>query len=414
MTHHNGAMTETARPAPAWTPWRTIAAFGFVSLAGDLVYEGMRSVSGPLLAGLGASALVVGLVTGAGEAAALALRLAVGPWADRTGRHWGFAITGYAMTAVSVPLLAITPFVGAAGLALASALIIIERTGKAVRSPSKSALLAHAAGAVGRGKGFGVHKLLDQFGAVGGPLLVAGVAALTGVLWPGLALLAIPGAIAVGLLLWTRANVPDPAVFDEGPAAGAAGPDTPALAEATRLPVDFWLFAAACGIATAGLMTYGVISFHLVDADLVSAAAVPLVYAGAMVVVAVGAVGTGFAYDRWHSRVLYLLPVLVMAAVALVFTQSLVLVLLGVAAWAAATGVQDSTVKALVADLVPKRRLATAYGLFAAVQGGAAFAGAAFAGALYEHHVGVLVGVLVGAQVAAAMLLVKVLRPVTP
>lgn len=404
-------MSETTRTAPRWTPWRTIAAFGFVSLAGDLVYEGMRSVSGPLLAGLGASALVVGLVTGAGEAAALALRLAVGPWADRTGRHWGFAITGYAMTAVSVPLLAVTPFVGAAGLALASTLIILERTGKAVRSPSKSALLAHAAGAVGRGKGFGVHKLLDQFGAVGGPLLIAGVAALTGALWPGLALLAIPGAIAVGLLVWTRSNVRDPSVFDRAPAAAAGGAEAPVVADATKLPLDFWLFAAACGLATAGLMTYGVISFHLVDASLVSAAAVPLVYAGAMVVVAMGAVGTGFAYDRWHSRVLYLLPVLVAAAVALVFTRSIVLVLVGVAAWAAATGVQDSTVKALVADLVPSRRLATAYGLFAAVQGGAAFAGAAWAGALYEHHIGVLVGVLVAAQVAATVLLVRVLRP---
>lgn len=115
-------------PTPACGASRRV--FGIVSLAGDMVYEGMRSVSGPLLAGLGASELVVGLVTGAGEAAALVLRLAVGPWADRTGRHWNFAIIGYAMTAVSVPLLAITPFIGGAGLAVASILIIIDRTGK--------------------------------------------------------------------------------------------------------------------------------------------------------------------------------------------------------------------------------------------------------------------------------------------
>lgn len=402
--------TSTARPQ--WTAWRTITAFGIVSLAGDMVYEGMRSVSGPLLAGLGASALVVGLVTGAGEAAALVLRLVVGPWADRTGQHWNFAIIGYAMTAVCVPLLAITPFVGGAGLVVASVLIILERTGKAVRSPSKSALLAHAAGAVGRGKGFGVHKVLDQIGAVAGPLTVAGMAALTSALWPGLALLVVPGAAAVALLLWTRSRVPDPSVFDEDLVTAASPAPAPALsvADVERLPRDFWLLAAACGLATAGLMTYGVISFHLVDAGLVASAWVPVVYAGAMVVVALGALGTGLAYDRWHSRVLYLLPVLVAVTVGLVFTANLALVLLGVFAWAAATGVQDSTVKALVADLVPKRRLATAYGVFAAVQGGAALVGAGVAGGLYEHHVRALVLGLVGAQVLAMVLLLRVLR----
>lgn len=405
----------TVHPAPTrptWTAWRTITAFGLVSMAGDMVYEGMRSVSGPLLVGLGASALVVGLVTGAGEAAALVLRLAVGPWADRSGRHWDFAIVGYAMTAVCVPLLAVTPFIGAAGLAVASVLIILERTGKAVRSPSKSALLARAAGSVGRGKGFGVHKLLDQVGAVAGPLLVAGVAAVTSVLWPGLALLAIPGAAAVILLLWTRSKIPDPSVFDDEPAAAStlAGSSAADLSDTARLPADFWLFAAACGVATAGLMTYGVISFHLIDAGLVAVAWIPVVYAGAMLVVAAGALATGYAYDRWRSRVLYALPLLVTLAVALVFTRDLALVLAGVAAWAAATGVQDSTVKALVADLVPRRRLATAYGVFAAIQGGAALAGAGVAGGLYEHHLAELVAALIVAQLLGAALLVRVLR----
>ena len=48
------------RAREVWTPWRTVVAFGVVSLAGDMVYEGMRSVAGPFLGSLGASALVVG------------------------------------------------------------------------------------------------------------------------------------------------------------------------------------------------------------------------------------------------------------------------------------------------------------------------------------------------------------------
>lgn len=62
------------RPSP--TAWRVVWWFGFVSLAADMVYEGARSVYGPLLAALGASAVVVGLVAGAGEAVALVRRLA--------------------------------------------------------------------------------------------------------------------------------------------------------------------------------------------------------------------------------------------------------------------------------------------------------------------------------------------------
>ena len=187
--------------APAvWTPWRTIAGFGVVSLAGDMVYEGMRSVAGPFLGSLGASALVVGVVTGAGEALALVLRLFSGPLADRSGRYWSLTILGYAMTAVCVPLLAVAPFVGSLGLALAATLILLERAGKAIRSPSKSALLARVAVAVGRGRGFAVQKALDQVGAFAGPLLVAGVIAVTGMQWPAFAVLAVPGAACMLLL----------------------------------------------------------------------------------------------------------------------------------------------------------------------------------------------------------------------
>src|SRR5690242_3574142 len=161
-----------------WSPWRAVVGFGVVSLAADMVYEGARSITGPLLGWLGASALLVGVVTGAGEALALVLRLVFGPRVDRTGSYWSMTMSGYVLTAVCVPALAVTPFLGAAGLVVACALVLAERTGKAVRSPAKSTLLAHAAGPVGLGRGFGVHKALDQVGSFAGPLVVAGVVAL--------------------------------------------------------------------------------------------------------------------------------------------------------------------------------------------------------------------------------------------
>lgn len=127
---------------------------------------------------------------------------------------------------------------------------------------------------------------------------------------------------------------------------------------------------------------------------------------------ALAALATGWAYDRVQGRVLLVLPFLVAAVPPLAFTGSVVAVLVGVLLWGAATGVQDSTVKALVADLVPAATRASAYGVFAAVQGGAAVLGGVLAGSLYERSLPGLVGVVAATQAAALVLLVVTLRHV--
>lgn len=379
-----------------------------------MVYEGMRSIAGPFLGSLGASALLVGVITGAGEAMALVLRLFSGPLADRSGRYWSLTILGYAMTAVCVPLLAIAPFVGGVGLALAATLILLERAGKAIRSPSKSALLARVAVSVGRGRGFAVHKALDQVGAFAGPLVVAGVIALAGVQWPAFAVLAIPGAACMWLLFsLKRHSDATPSESPDSPPAekaGLAAAPVSTIVEPRALPAHFYAFAASCALGTLGLMTFGVISYHLVEAGLVTVAVVPLLYAAAMATEAVTALVTGFAYDRWGATILYALPVVIAAVPALALSETWLLVLAGLLIWGAATGVQDSTVKALVADLVPQHRLATAYGVFAAFQGVAALAGGTLAGGLYAEHRTLLIALVALAQACSAGLLMLALR----
>jgi MFS family permease len=176
------------------------------------------------------------------------------------------------------------------------------------------------------------------------------------------------------------------------------------------LPREFHLFSLAAACATAGLMTFGVISFRFVQAGLVSLAAVPLVYAGAMAVEAVAALATGDLFDRYGARVLLVVPLVVAAVPPLVFAPTLWPVLAGLVLWGAATGIQDSTVKAYVADLVPSRRRATAYGVFAAVQGGGALAGGALAGALATTYPGVLAWSVAGLQALSLLLLSRTLR----
>ncbi len=398
-----------SQPSRRSSPWRAVIGFGIVSLLADMVYEGARSITGPLLASLGASAVLVGLITGAGEAIALVLRLFFGTLADRTGNYWGLTLAGYGLTAVSVPLLAITPFLGAAGLVVATILILIERTGKAVRSPSKTALLALATEGIGRGRGFGVHKALDQCGSVLGPLLVAAVIAFTMNIWPAMGILLVPGVLAMVVLFWIRAHMQS----QPGPEteAQAARPTTDNGSWIARnvgadLPHAFFVFAAAAGAATAGLVSYGLIGFHLTTRNIVPTAVVPVLYAAAMGAAAIAALLSGWVYDYRGAKVLYALPVLVAAIPALAFSTQRPLVLAGIIVWGAAVGLQDSTVKALVADLVPAPRRATAYGVFAAIQGAAAVVGGGMAGYLYSRSLPALVVLTAFVQIGALVLLI--------
>src|SRR5262245_4949337 len=153
---------------PRMNAVRFIVALGIVSLFADMTYEGARSITGPYLGMLGASAAVVGFTAGLGEFLGYALRLVSGYFIDKTGRYWPIAIIGYTINLSAVPLLALAGHWWIAGL-----LIILERAGKGIRVPPRDAMLSHAAQRVGVGWGFGLHEAMDQAGAMLGPLLVA-------------------------------------------------------------------------------------------------------------------------------------------------------------------------------------------------------------------------------------------------
>ena len=139
-------------------------------------------------------------------------------------------------------------------------------------------------------------------------------------------------------------------------------------------------------------------------------ATVPLIYAAAMAAAALAALVTGWLFDRFKGRVLLPLPFLIAIVPPLAFTNSAGAALVGIIIWGSAVGVQDSTVKALVADRVPATRRATAYGVFAAVQGAAAALGGVMAGALYEHSLPALVFAVSATQLATLVLLIITLR----
>ena len=383
---------------------RFVAWFGVVSALSDVVYEGARSVIGPFLATFGASATSVGVVTGIGEAVALVLRLVTGRISDRTGRPWPQTILGYALTLTCVPLLAVS-----SAFAPAALLYNGERLGKAIRTPARDTMLAHAASSIGVGKAFGLHEAIDQSGALVGPLLIALVLGAGGGLHLAFALLAVPGALALMVLLRLRRAVPEPHDFD--PEARLA--EGKRLRLDSRLPRQFWVYAGFSAATMLGFATWGVLAYHLVRRHVVPGAAVPLLYAAAMGTAALAALAFGRIYDRHGFRGLAALPPLAAIVPVLSFSTSVGAVVAGAIVWGAAMGVHDSTMRAAVTHLVPRDRRGAGYGTFTAVYGLAWLAGSAGIGALYDVNLTAVVVAVIGVQVVAMALLVPLLRSVS-
>ena len=388
----------TVRSRNRLSAMRFVVAFGVVSLLADFVYEGARSIVGPFLATFGAGAGLVGFITGAGEAVALVSRLWTGKLSDRTGRHWALSILGYVITVVSVPLLAT-----AWALWPAAVLVVAERFGKAVRTPARDTMLAQASSDVGRGHAFALHEALDQTGALVGPLVVAAAVALSGFRL-GFAILAVPGLAALAALAWLRHAVPVPADYER-----ATASDHPREGRGP-LPARFWWYAGFTALNMTGYATFAVLAYHLHARHVVSDATIPVIYALAMGMAALAALGSGWLYDRIGLRGLVIIPLLTAAVPFLSFSTTPALVWIGAALWGAAVGVHESTMRAAVADLVPSARRGAGYGTFTAIYGLAWLAGSTAIGVLYSHSISSATTFIVALQALALVAFVPVAR----
>ena len=125
--------------------FKFVLTIGIVNLFADMTYEGARSITGPFLQSLGATALAVGLIAGGGELFGYVLRSVAGYLADKTQRYWIVIIIGYAINMLVVPALAL-----AGNWPMAAVLIMAERTGRGIRKPATDAMLSYAGKSIGR------------------------------------------------------------------------------------------------------------------------------------------------------------------------------------------------------------------------------------------------------------------------
>lgn len=355
-----------------------IVLLGIVSLFGDVTYEGARSVTGPYLATLGASASIVGLVAGIGEFVGYALRLASGYIVDRIKAYWLLTFIGYGLL-LSIPLLAFAGY-----WQLAALFIILERMGKAIRSPARDTMLSYATKEVGRGWGFAVHEALDQIGAVIGPIVFSLVFLFHGGYREGFTLLWIPALLTLAVLAIARKKVPSPQKLEAPEEAGRQDIQS-------KLPRVFWLYTVFTLVSMAGFANFQLISYHLKVQAIVPDAQIPIIYAIAMGADALAALLAGKTYDRIGLISLLAVPLLTLPIPFLAFSCSYSLVLMGMVLWGMVMGIQETIMRAAIADLTSVERRGFAYGIFNTAYGAGWFLGGALMGLLYELSINYLI-----------------------
>jgi len=384
------------------TAFQLILLFGLVSLFGDMVYEGARSVNGPYLKTLGASAAIVGLVAGLAEFLGYALRLASGYFADKTKAYWLFTFIGYGLL-VSVPLLSL------AGVwQVAVIFIVVERLGKALRSPARDTILSQATKQVGTGIGFAIAEVLDQLGAIAGPLIFTALFVLLGKgdrsiadYQYGYSLLWIPLILVLLCIILAWRSVPEPEALE-----------TPVIkgAQADKLGKVFWTYTAFTFITALGFANFALIGFHFKAAGVLTDSQIPLFYALAMGVDALAALAIGRLYDIFKSRrdnekagliTLIVIPILSLFIPAFVFSASPKLALAGAVIWGIVMGAHETIMRSAIADLTPLKKRGTGYGIFNSAYGLAIFIGSAAMGLLYEYSIPAVIIISIAVEIAA-------------
>lgn len=353
-----------------------ILLFGLISAFGDITYEGARSVYGPYLGTLGASATVIGLVSGFGEFLGYTLRLGSGYLLDKTRKYWFITILGYTML-ISVPLLAITD-----KWQIAALLIIIERSSKAIRSPGKDAMLSHATKQVGTGFGFGIHEALDQIGGIIGPLIFTFALTFSGGYKQGFTYMWIPAILTVITILYTSSKFPNPSELEDCP-----NKDEQKTNTEQGFSKIFWYYALFVFFSVLGFVHFSIISYHFMVHNVLLESFIPTLYAIAMAVDGVFALLIGKFYDKIGLASLILIPILTLPVALLGFTLNPTFAIISTILWGCAMSIHETVMRATIADIIPITKRGIAYGIFNTIYGFTFLIGSSVMGYLYEHSI---------------------------
>jgi MFS family permease len=358
----------------------TVRALGVVSLLNDFSSEvAVRTLPLFLANVLGVRIGIIGLIEGIAESTATLLKLVSGYLSDRTGRKKVLALWGYGFSNFTKPLLY---FATSWGLVLL--VRFLDRVGKGIRTAPRDALIADITPAEFRGRAFGFNKAMDKAGGFLGLVVAAGVVyltqqntlTLTRESYEWLVLLAVlPGLAAVGILAWWVEDRPQSPVKSSPVSIGS------------EMSSRFWAFIGVLTLFTLGNSSD---AFLMLRAQTVGFSTVEifLVVAAFSLVIALTSTRGGTLSDTFGRRGLIIAGWLIYAVIYLGFALASARwhIWILYAGYGLYYGAFLGASSAIVAELVPQHLRGTAYGIYNAALGVAAFPASLLAGLLWDWY----------------------------
>ena len=347
---------------------------GFVSLFTDMSSEIVHSLLPILLAtGLGASALVIGLIEGAAEALVMVTKVFSGYISDAIGRRKPLVLFGYGLAAIVKPIFPLADSVW-----LFTTARMLDRFGKGVRGAPRDAMVSELSPPEIRGASFGLRQSMDTVGAVLGPLLAVVLLLWTSnniklVLWVAV----IPGFIAVFLLLTA---VPEPNNPNQKPAR------MPISREGlSQLGKPFWRVVIIGAVISLARFSEAFLILRASNLQ-VPLTYIPLVLVVMSVIYALSAYPAGKLSDRMPRHLLLALGMLLLALACFVLAvaTNYWLLFFGIALWGLHMGFSQGILASMVADTANPTYRGTAFGVFNLVSGLGLLLASAIAGALWD------------------------------
>lgn len=378
-----------------------ILALGVVSLFTDVSSEMVSAIlPAYLVLGLHLSVAQYGVLDGLYTGATALTRLLGGYLADRFRRRKVVALVGYGLSALAkVGLLGTANLPSAVG-----AVIVVDRTGKGIRTAPRDALIASAVDERDLGQAFGVHRAMDSLGAFLGPLAALGLLVLAGSSGYSSVFVGSLAAALLGLLVLALfVREADPARPPHPP---TRTPDVGARSVRVRVLLGAGTFRRLCVVAALlGLATVGdgFVYLVLADRDDLPVRAFPLLAVGTSLAFLLLAVPLGRVADRLGRWSVVVAGYGCLLAVYLLLSAGTGPVWLVLALYGAFYAATDGVLVALAVPLIPEPLRTTGLALLQTGQALAYLVSSVVFGLVWQH-VGVSVACLTAALVAAVLL----------
>lgn len=384
-----------------------------MSLFGDIIYEGARSINGPFLKELGSKAFTIGLIVGIAELLGYIIRLLSGYFTDRLRSPWLFMGIGYGML-ISVPLMAFAP-----SWQIAAILLVTERIGKGIRSPAKDTLVSTAAKRIGTGISFGILEAIDQVGATLGPFIFTFVflfsknrnlyAYQQGFLILGLFFIILIAIMIHINIIYKRCKLGEIEMEYNNIK------NKPLLTGLLRIYLIFMFFT------TLGFINFALIGYHVKTNMNIDSYHIPTLYALAMLIDALAGITSGKIYDfinkRFNSQyygvlLIGLVPFFSFLCIPFLLKNSLIGIYTCAIIWGYVMGTHETIMKAVIVDLTDWNKRATSFGVFHVIYGLSFFLGSAIIGKLSDYSLNLVFLFVLATQLIAIIIYLYLLRKI--